>query len=138
VGELAGVALRHVADAPRDRLPGVGAEGPALQPDLAFLRLEEAEQGAKERRLAAAVRAEHAHHLAVGEAEGHFAPHGAPGKAEPEALDGEHHHVRLATAKSQRKNGVPISAVSTPGGISMLAAVRPSVSTASMKAAPIS
>src|SRR5205085_173681 len=102
------------------------------------LRRKEPEQRAEKRRLAAAVRPEHAHHLAVAEGEAHVAPDVAAGKAESERAGLEAHQDRLATANSQRKSGVPISAVSTPGGTSIDAMVRHSVSTASMKAAPSS
>src|SRR5688500_19109688 len=100
--------------------------------------LQQPEQRAEERGLAAAVRPEHAHHFAGAEREADAAPDGAAGKAEREVADLEHHQALRERAKSQRKNGVPISAVSTPGGTSIVASVRQSVSTASMKPAPIS
>src|SRR3970040_530236 len=100
--------------------------------------LQQSQQRPEERGLAAAVRAQDAQHLAVGEREADVAADGAAGKAERKVPALKHHQRLRAMAKSQRKNGVPISAVSTPGGTSIVASVRQIVSTASMKPAPIS
>src|ERR687896_1314425 len=102
------------------------------------MALEQAEDGAKQSRLSAAVGPEHAHDFSGTEGEAHVAADSAAGKPEGERIDGEHHHGLRASAKSQRKNGVPISAVSTPGGTSIVAMVRQRVSTASRNAAPSS
>src|SRR3954462_1903107 len=138
VREVAAMPLGHVTDQLRDLGPGKGVDGLSLQEDLSIVRVEKAEQRAEQRRLAAAVRAEHAHHLAGREREAHVAADGSAPKPEGERLRLEDHHLLRESANSQRKNGVPISAVSTPGGTSIVAMVRHRVSTASRKAAPSS
>src|SRR5581483_7046521 len=119
VGERSRLPLRHVADAPGDLGSRQVRDALARQLDGALLQGKQAEQRAEERRLAAAVRPEDAKRLARGEGEVHAAADGASGKAEGKGADFEHHHARRASAKSQRKNGVPMSAVSTPGGTSI-------------------
>src|ERR1044071_137855 len=141
------MALRHVADAARDFAAREGAERDAVEDHASAVRLEQAEDRAEKRRLAAAVRPGRAHRFACGEREADVAADGAPGEAKCERLDLEHyqvlvfsghHQLLLARAKSQRKNGVPMSAVSTPGGTSIVATVRQSVSTPRRNAAPSS
>src|SRR5262249_28570692 len=107
----------------------------------AGLGLDQSQQRAEERRLAAAVGAEQAEHLAGREAEADVATHNPSRIAERQPLDREPHGAahcqpRREAASTQMKNGAPMNAVSTPSGISMRATVRASVSTPSRYPAP--
>src|SRR5262245_41782845 len=133
--------LRHVAEHARDSPARPRRNRRAVHEHGARLWLEQPEQRAKERRLAAAVGAEQAQHLAGGEAKADVATHDAPRIAERQPLDlqphgGAHCQPRLEAASTQMKNGAPMNAVSTPRGISMRAMVRASVSTPSRYPAP--
>src|SRR4051794_15978501 len=135
-GEVAGVALRHVAYATRDLAARQRSERHAVERDAAAVRLQKAEDGAEERGLAAAIRAEHAHRFPGGEREADVPAHRVARKPERKMLNLQRHQLRRARANSHRKNGVPMSAVSTPGGTSIVAIVRQSVSTPRRNAAP--
>ena len=68
-------------------------------------------------------------HLALLERHVEGAPDHVVAVADGEVAPGEgHDHVRCMPASSQMKNGVPMTAVRMPSGISIGAAVRASVS----------
>src|SRR5512134_3973873 len=115
IGEVRRMALGDVADFARNLCARQQAKRLSADVDGSPMRLEEAEHGAEKRGLAAAVRPEHAQGFAAGEREAHVAADRAAGKTESEVVDFEHHQLRRASAKSHKKNGVPMSAVSTPG-----------------------
>ena len=130
--EGADVHLGHIGDDARAFADRIGAERSFVEPHLAGLRLEQAEQGFEQCRLAAAVRAEQREHLAGCERHVEPAPDCVVGIADGEITAGEVHDQFLCMlASSQMKNGVPTTAVKMPSGISTSAAVRASVSISS-------
>src|SRR5688572_7997932 len=138
IGEVRGVALRYVTDAVSDFVGGERLQIFLFERNDSAVGGKQAEQGAEKRRLAAAVRTEDAHYFACRHSEAHVATDDAAGEPEGKVFYSEHYQLLRARAKSQRKKGVPISAVRTPGGTSIVAIVRQSVSTASRNAAPSS
>src|SRR5262249_40701857 len=110
----------------------IGAERLFVDPHLAGLRPEQAEQGFEQCGLAAAIGAEQGEHLARRERHVEPAPDRVVGIADGEIVTGKIHDQFLCMlASSQMKNGVPTTAVSMPSGISTSAAVRASVSISS-------
>jgi hypothetical protein len=125
--------LGDVAEGPGQPRTRPAGDGLAVGAHHASARLEEPEEGLEERRLPAAVGAEKAEALARLPGEGHALAHRLPWISEGEVLDADAHRycqARRETASSQTKTGTPTNAVSTPGGTSMGAMVRPTVSTA--------
>src|SRR6185503_5605916 len=105
------------------------------------LRLEDARQQTDERRLTAAVRADHADDLAGGDREAHAVEHGSAPVVVTEPLRRDRRrHASACTRlrrRSQMKNGPPRRAVTTPTGSSAGAsAVRATVSAATRNVAP--
>ena len=123
------VDLRHIGDAPRAVADREGVERAAVDLRLAGERLEDAEQRLEQRGLAAAIGAEQREHLALLERDVEPASDHAVAVADREVAAGERHDQFLCMpASSQMKNGVPITAVRMPSGISIGATVRASVS----------
>ena len=121
--------LRHVGDQPCALVDRDRGERTSADRDFAGARRQDAEQRLEQRGLAAAVRAEQRQHLALLERDVETAPDFAVVIADGEASAGERHdQVFCMPASSQMKNGVPITAVRMPSGISTGAAVRASVS----------
>ena len=121
--------LRHIGDEARALARRDARERAAVDQHLAGLRRENAEQRLEQRGLAAAVGAEQRQHLALRERDVEVAPDHAVAVADGEVAAGEgHDQVRCMPASSQMKNGVPMTAVRMPSGISIGAAVRASVS----------
>ena len=117
--------MRALADrAPRERA--------AVKAHLAGLRREQSKQRLEQRRLAAAVGAEQRQHLARGHLDIKPGADDAVGipDGEPVAFE-RHDQVFCMLASSQMKNGVPITAVRMPSGISTCAMVRANVSMSS-------
>src|SRR6185437_14066498 len=135
--EIALGGLRNVREAPRTLAHGPLAERAIVYHHRALERREQPQQRAQERRLAAPVGTEDADHLARRDRKLDRAPDDAAAEADGEAVRRERHaDLRNENARSAMKTGVPTKAVATPGGISMGKAVRQSVSTTSMNAAP--
>ena len=139
-GEVAGVALRHVADAARDLARGTSAR--ARSPSTRLLRHARGEKAEHAcgtawscRRRSGRARTSLRRRRARSSRRG---PRCGRGKPKARSFDAPAYQLLRARANSHRKNGVPMSAVSTPGGTSMVAMVRHSVSTASRNAAPSS
>ena len=115
----------------RSRIEKAPSERPSICASPAE-RLEDAEQRLEQRGLAAAVRAEQRQHLALLERDVEPAPDHAVAIADGEIAARERHDQFLCMpASSQMKNGVPITAVRMPSGISIGAMVRASVSISS-------
>src|SRR6202041_1790608 len=92
-------------------------------------RRQNPEQRLEQRGLAAAVGPEQRQHLALLQADIEPAPDHPVAIADAEIVPGERHdQFRCMPANNQMKNGVPITAVRMPSGISIGAAVRASVS----------
>ena len=124
--------LRHIGDAARALADRKGTERAAVDLSLAGQRLEDAEQRLEQRGLAAAIRAEQRQHFALLERDVEPAPDHAVAVADGEIAASERHDQFLCMpASSQMKNGVPITAVRMPSGISIGAMVRASVSISS-------
>ncbi|MNC88603.1 hypothetical protein D3C83_44350 [compost metagenome] len=86
-GEIARVALRDVASAAGDLGARKVLQLFSLERYRPALGVQQAEHGAEQRGLAAAVRPQHAEHLARREREARVAADGASGKAEGEVAD---------------------------------------------------
>jgi len=123
--ELAGVGGETRAAPARDGL--------AVHTNCSRPRGEEAQYGLEQCGLAAPIGAEEAQHLARRHREAHPFAYRLPRVAEGQIFHGEPHRYcqpRRETASSHTNTGTPTNAVSTPGGTSMAAMVRPMVSTA--------
>ena len=102
---------------------------PAVDQDRAGQWRQNAEQRLEQRGLAAAVGAEQRQHLALRETDVEPVPDHAVAVADAERAARERHdQVRCMPASSQMKNGVPMTAVRMPSGISTGAATRARVS----------
>ncbi len=133
VGELSGLSLRHVGDRTGDLGPAQAGEAAAVQPDLAGLRRDQAEQRAKQGGLARAVGSEEAQDLARADRQVDAAADGVAGiaEAEPDRLQAHQAQPVRPRASSQRKNGAPTRAVRMPKGVSTVPRLRAAVSTSS-------
>jgi hypothetical protein len=121
--------LRHIGDQPCALTDGNATQRAAADHDITCTGRENAEEGLEQRGLAAAVRAEQRQHLALLERNVEAATDHAVAVADGEIAPGKaHDQVRCMPASSQMKNGVPMTAVRIPSGISTGAAVRASVS----------
>src|SRR5262249_54660952 len=136
-GEGGEMRLWHIGDQPRALAASVACKRPAGEIDVAVLRREQAEQRLEQGRLAAAVRAEQRQHLAGRERDVEPAADHAVAVADREiAAREDHDHVLATLVSSQMKNGVPMSAVRMPSGISIAAPVRANVSISSKNPPP--
>src|SRR5262245_15897811 len=123
------VQLRHVSNAARSLADRIGRERPTLDLRLAGKRPDQPEQRLQQRGLAAAIRPEQRQHLALRERHVEPASDHAVTVADGEVMAGEaHDQLRCMSARSQMKNGVPMTAVRIPSGTSTGATVRASVS----------
>ena len=105
-------------------------ERPAVDPHLAALGREQAEQGLEQRGLAGAVGAEQADHLAAADREVDVAADRLAGIAEAERPRLQPHAQPVRPrASSHRNTGAPTNAVRMPIGVSTAAMMRASVST---------
>ena len=131
--------LRHIGDEPRALAGGMALQRRAADAHVAAERREQAKQRLEQRGLAAAVGAEQREHLALVERHVELRSDDVVAIADGEIAAGEDHvqvsshaknqvQVRCMLASSQMKNGVPITAVRMPSGISTALAVRASVS----------
>ena len=126
------MGLRHIGDQARPLARAARSKWRATEPHLAGLRRKQPEQGFEQRGLAAAVRPEQRQHLALCQFYVESAADHAVGIADAELMSLENHDQFFCTlASSQMKNGVPITAVRMPRGISTCAMVRASVSISS-------
>ncbi len=127
------MGLRHIADAPRALGDWKIRERLSLKQHTTALRLQEANQRLQKRGLSAPIGAEQAR----------TSPDFTPSEHLPQRVgrdsrrrdfrcdDGiasRHDQLFRARISSRMKNGVPITAVRMPSGISTVAAVRASVS----------
>ena len=123
------MGLRHIGDQPRALSNGAGRQGRAAEPHFAGSRVQQAEQRLEQRGLAAAIGSEQRQHLALFQPDIEPAADDTVGIADGQFLALEDHDQFFCTlASSQMKNGVPITAVKMPSGISTCAIVRASVS----------
>jgi len=121
--------LRHIGDEPCTLADRNGRERASADRHVAGARREDAEQGLEQRGLTAAVRAEQRQDLALLQCDVEAAADHAIAVANGEiAASKAHDHVRCMSASNQMKNGVPMTAVRIPSGISTGAAVRAIVS----------
>src|SRR5262245_5895564 len=124
--------LRNVGNDARPFADGVFVEWLVAETNLAGLWLEQAKQGLEQGGLAPTVRPQQGEDLTGRQSDIEAAADGmvriTDGKVA--ALD-IHDQVLCMLARSQMKNGVPITAVRMPSGISTSAAVRASVSISS-------
>src|SRR5262249_53272800 len=121
--------LRHVGDEPCTLADGNARERASADRDIAGAGCENAEQGLEQRGLATTVRAEQRQDLTPLQRDVEAATDPAIALADGEVAAGKaHDQVRCIPASSQMKNGVPMTAVRIPSGISTGAAVRASVS----------
>src|SRR5262249_20093960 len=128
-GEGRHMHLRHVGDEPCTLTDGNACERASADRHIAGAGRENAEQGLEQRGLAAAVRAEQRQDLAPLQRDVEAATDHAIAVADGEIAAGKaHDQVRCMPARSQMKNGVPMTAVRMPSGISTGAAGRASVS----------
>ena len=130
VGELHRLGLRDIGDRARHLGARQVLDRLSAEPDLAAARGDQAEQRLEQRRLAGAVRAQQAQHLAARQREVDAGRDEARAVADRQRARFEHRqlHIRRPRASSQTKTGAPRIAVSRPSGISMRAAVRATVS----------
>src|SRR5215467_5630318 len=123
------VQLRHIGDAARALADRIVRERAALNLRFTRKRPDQPEQRLEQRGLAAAIGAEQRQHLALRERHVERAPDHTVAVTDGEVMAGEiHDQLRCISASSQMKNGVPMTAVRMPSGISTAAAVRASVS----------
>src|SRR5499427_4326247 len=128
-GEGRHMHLRHIGDEPCTLTNGNGRERASADRHVAGAGRENAEQGLEQRGLAAPVRAKQRQDLALLQRDVEAATNHAIAVADGEIAAGKaHDQVRCIPASSQMKNGVPMTAVRIPSGISTGAAVRASVS----------
>src|SRR5262245_61391819 len=131
--------LRHIGDMACALAHRVGGKRAAIDHGLAGERGEQPKQRLEQRGLAAAVWAEQREYLALRQRHIEPATDHAVAVADGEIAPGERHdQLRCMSASSQMKNGVPMTAVRMPSGISTGAAVRASVSMNSRKPPPSS
>ena len=128
-GECRHMYLRHIGDEPCPLTNGNACERAPADRDLAGARRENSEQGFEQRGLAATVRAKQGQDLAPLQRDVEATTDHAIAIADGEIAAGKaHDQVRCMPASSQMKNGVPMTAVRIPSGISTGAAVRARVS----------
>ncbi len=121
--------MRHIGNEPRPLAERRGGKRLPVEAHLARERRQQSEQGLEQRALAATIGAEQGKYFAGGELERERASDHALAVADGQVLGLEHYDQLLwALASSQMKNGVPMTAVRIPSGISTGAAVRAKVS----------
>src|SRR5262249_22277977 len=129
----------HIGDVARTLAHRIAGKRAAVDDGLASEWSEQPEQRLEQRGLAPAVGAEQREHLTLRERYIEPAPDHAIAVADGEIATGEcHDQLRCMSASSQMKNGVPMTAVRMPSGISTGAAVRASVSMNRRKPPPSS
>lgn len=109
--------------------------GGAVQSHIASTGAQQPQDGLQKRGLAPPVGAEDGEHRPVRHPERQVPEHRAPlpGQVVGQVLDGDHDQPPAwVRRKSQANIGAPISAVSTPNGISDAVAVRATLSTSTM------
>src|SRR5262245_7023874 len=131
-GKGADMNLRNVGNDARPLAHAVFVERLVAEANLTGLWLEQTKQGLEQGSLAATVRPQQGQDLAGRQSDIQTAADGMVRITDCEiaALD-IHDQVLCMLARSQMKNGVPMTAVRMPSGISTSAAVRASVSISS-------
>src|SRR5262245_1177176 len=138
-GEGRHMQLRHIGDEPCPLVQRDERERAVPDGYGTGARPQDAEQRLEQRGLAAAIRSEQGQHLALLKFDVEPAADHTVAVTDGEVAAGKtHDQVRCMPASSQMKNGVPMTAVRMPSGISTGAAVRASVSMNRRKPPPSS